>query len=400
MALATHEDVLVAAEGIRRARSDVGKATSSMLPKITAEGRYTRYSEEKSAGGFLIQPDDATRFELKASQSLFSGGKFWSARREAMINAEGSRVSHALVQESIMLDTARAYYGLLKAAADVEIKEAAAKRTVERLRVAEARYNVGEVTKAAVLRAEAEAAGAKAELIGSKSLFVDAENLLGRYVGANGPFAVEKPPVEGWAGMKLSDFLALAFENRKDYRVSELGEMAASEGVRKVRGDFFPTLTAEGTYEWRDQSPKTTFFQKESVSGALVLSYPIFEGLLRRSELSGARSVVREAALKRLSLKRDIEVEVKEAYNRLKTLDAVIDSLKKMVAFATEDYRMVFEQFKFGVASTVDVIDSDANLVSAEMSLMRATYDLEFAKLTLKGASGILLDDAPNDGRR
>ncbi len=389
MALASHEDVLVAGEAASQARAEVGVATSAMLPSITAEGRYTRYTEQKTSGGFLIQPDDSSRVEVTLSQDIFTGGTNWAARRKAMIEAEGSRSTHAFVKETVLFRTAGAYYGMLKAAGDVEIMEAAAKRTTERLRVAKARYDVGEVTRAAVLRAEAEAAGAEAELISARSAYVDASDVLKRYISVDGPFAVEKPPVEGWTGMKLEDFITLALENRRDLRSTTLDEMAANEGVRKAKGEFLPTLSAEATYEWRDQSPKTTFFQEEVVSGALVVSYPLFEGFLKKSELSGARSRLREAELKKRALRRDIEVEVREAYNRVRTLEATIASLKKMTAFATEDYRMVFEQFKSGVASTVDVIDSDSNLISAEISLKNATFDLELAKLALKRSAGL-----------
>jgi outer membrane protein TolC len=72
---------------------------------------------------------------------------------------------------------------------------------------------------------------------------------------------------------------------------------------------------------------------------------------------------------------------------------AVIESYRKQLSFAEEDYKMVFEQFKFGLATTVDVIDSDATLISAERSLMNGTYDFQLAILELKHSVGLLLEE-------
>src|SRR3989304_10136096 len=57
LALASHEAVRIAGEAVEQAKSTVGKATSVMLPQVSAEGNYTRYSEKKTEGGFLLQPE-------------------------------------------------------------------------------------------------------------------------------------------------------------------------------------------------------------------------------------------------------------------------------------------------------------------------------------------------------
>ena len=52
---------------------------------------------------------------------------------------------------------------------------------------------------------------------------------------------------------------------------------------------------------------------------------------------------------------------------------------------------MVFEQFRFGVATTVDVIDAENTLVSAQSSYANAVYDLELAKIDLLYVTGTLV---------
>ncbi|MBE9528308.1 MAG: TolC family protein [Proteobacteria bacterium] len=388
-----HEDVRIARQGVVSARSAVSKATSRMLPSLTAEGSFTRYSEQQSAGDTLLQPDDSASVSVRISQTLFSGGSKLSARRGAKLGVERSRRQLDGTREAVLLSTTRAYYNALKATRDLELKAAAVKRAGERKRVASARFSVGEVVKSAVLRAEAEVAGAEAEFIKAKSTMKDTNNRLKRIIGVTGELELVEPEIGSAVNEGVDELIKLALKRRLDYKESLLYRGIASEGVKEVRGTFLPTLKLEGVYNWYDKDPKTTFFQEESLSASLVLSYPLFEGGLRRAEMKEARSKVRVAELEVIAATHDIELEVREAYNRMESAVAVIEAYRRQLSFAEEDYKMVFEQFKFGLATTVDVIDSDTELLGAERSLMNSTYDMQMAILELKYAVGTLLDD-------
>lgn len=395
MAMAANENVKIAGEGVAQAEANLDKSLSKILPNVTAEGTYTRYSEQqKSASGFTIQPDDSTRADFKITQPLYSGGREWTARRQAKLNVERSREGFDSTRERIIRSTARAYFGVLKAQKDVEIKEAALKRADERNKVAAARFRVGEVTKAAVLRAEAESAGAAAELTKARSNLTDAGNFLKRVIGADGDISVTEPPGQAPLDSDARELVKRAYASRRDYRQSQLDEKIAVEGVTLARGSFMPSLRAEGLYSWRDQHPQTTFFQRDTLSASVVLTYPIFEGGLRKAELSEANSRLRESELRRIGLKRDIEIQVTESFNNIEAIRAALESYKKQLSFSEENYNMVFQQFKFGLATTVDVIDADTALISAQRSYVNSTYDLQLAILELKYNVGVLMDEA------
>lgn len=395
-ALESHEGIKLAAEGMGQAVTTLDKSTARMLPTLTAEGGFTRYSEQKrTSSGVLLQPDDATRFEVKVTQPLYTGGREWAVRRQAKLNIERSREEFDGRRQDVMRLTAMAYLGVLKTGKDVEIKKAALVRADERLKVAAARLKVGDVTRSAVLRAEAEAAGAEAGLIKSESALIDANDLLKRIIGVSDEIIVVEPQLRPDAGT-VEATLKAAFELRKDYRQRVLEEKAAGEGITYAKGNFKPQMRLEGLYSWKEQNPQTTFFQQDSMSASVVLTYPMFEGGLRVAELSEARSRFREAELKRLSLKRDIEYEVRSAFNSKNATEALINSYQKQLAFAQEDYNMVFEQFKHGVATTVDVIDADAILISAQRSLMNARYDLYLSLIEISYKTGTLAADEKN----
>ncbi len=393
LAIENHERVAIAGEGVAQARADLRKATSRILPNITAEGSYTRYTEEKGTDSFIIQPRESTSAELRLSQPLYSGGREWATRRQARLQIRSRTEGLEAAREDVVRETSYRYYGVLKAGRDVEIKSAALRRAEERLEVAEARLRVGDVTRSAVLRAEAERAGAEAELIRSRNGLENAMALLRRATGLEGEaFMVTEPERIPADERSAAALVEAALGERTDYVQMLLEEKAAGEGITIARAGFKPSLRLEGLLLWREQEPATTFFQEESASATLRLTYPLFEGFLRRAELSEARSRLREAELRRLGLRRDIEVQITEALNNIGAIEALTESFRRQLAFAEEDYKMVFEQFRFGVAATLDVIDSENTLVSAQSALANAIYDLELAKIDLMYLTGSLVD--------
>ncbi len=393
LSITGHEDVRIARQGVVAAESSVSKATSYMLPSLKAEGTFTRFSEQKSVGSTLLQPDDSANVTVSLSQSLFSGGSRWSARRGAKFGVMKSRHSLDATRETVLLATKRAYFNALKATRDLELKQAAVKRAIERKRVATARFSVGEVVKSAVLRAEAEVAGAEAEFIKANTALIDSKNRLKRIIGISGEIELVEPEFDTILKEDVEELIKLALKRRLDYKANLLDRKIASEGVREVRGAFMPSLALQGLYTWNDKNPQTAFLLDETVSASVVLSYPLFEGGLRRAELKEAKSRVHVAELELIAATHDIELEVREAYNRMEAASAVIESYRRQLSFAEEDYKMVFEQFKFGLATTVDVIDSDTELLDAERALMNSTYDMQVDILELKYAVGTLLDN-------
>ena len=392
-ALGSHEAINIAKEGALQAESNVDKALSQMLPKLRAEGSHTVYSEQKLYGDYVLQPNDYSRVDVKLTQSLYSGGRENSARKQADISASRSKAGQDAARDGVILLTARAYYGVLKSEREVEIKASALRRAEEQQKVAAARLKVGEVTRAALLRTEALLAGAQAELIRAQGDVKNARSFFSRITGISFAFRLVEPPVRVANIQETDALIKTALAQRPDYRQSILDERSTNEGITYAKGWFLPSLSLEGGYTWHEQHPKAFSYLRESYSGAVVISVPIFEGGLRYAELSEARSKHRETEQRRLALKRDIEVQVLEAVDRLESVSAMLESYKKQLSFAEEDARMVAEQFKYGLAAIVDVIDADSALVSAQRSLMNATYDYELAKLELKNALGSLSEE-------
>ena len=404
LGLREHEVVKVAKEGLYQSEQFRRKAISNILPHLTADGTYTKYSEEKvSEFGTIksvIQPDYTYGYSVRLGIPVYQGGKEWSALRQAKYLLKSGEEGLAHTSEGVIMEAASAYYIVLKVERELEIKDADLNRAVERRRAAQARFDVGEVTKAAVLRAEAEVAGIEAAVRGVKKDLAVSQERLSRLVGIPVGFKVEEPPgiaVPGTGASGIDGLIEIALSRRSDYLKAKADEEIAREGIRYARGGFMPTMRLEGIYSWRDQEPVTSlFFNKESIFGTLTLSFPLYEGGLRVAEVREAGSKSREAELRRVILRKDIELQVREAYYSIEAINSTLEFYQKQLLFAEENYNMVFKQFTYGLATNVDVIDANSVLVAAQESFANSKIDLQLAILELKRRMGVLMEEMEN----
>lgn len=397
LALKNHESVKVAGEVLYQLEQTRKKAVSNILPTITADASYTKFSEEKVSSITVIQPDNSLNYSLRLSLPLYRGGREWSALRQARHMIEAGDKGAEITKEDVISAVSYAYMGRLKLQKEMEIKGADLKRAEEWSRVASARFKVGEVTRSAVLRSDAETAGIQAELTRVNKELRTAGDRLARLIGIESGFDIAEPPQKDVPDGKVDEFIVTALNNRNDYLKTTAEVELAKEGIRYAKGGFMPTLRLDGVYSGRDQDPvSSAFFNKESIYASVTLTYPLYEGGLRVAEVREAESKFREAGLKKISIAKEIELEVRDATYNIDAIKAAIEFYKTQVSFAEENYNTVFKQFTYGLSVNADVIDANSTLVAAQSALSNSTIDLQLAIIELKKRMGLLLDDERN----
>jgi outer membrane protein len=393
LALQQSEDVRIGEEGMRQAQDDIRRATSAVLPKVTLTGTITGYPEEQGPFG-VIQPQHEQGAEAKVEQPLFAGGKNAAGRRIAQRSVDVAVKDVRLAREQLLLRVTQVYYALLRAQKNVTIQTRNVERLAEHRRLSELRYKVGEVTESILLRAEAELAGARAELVARENDAAVAKRELQLLTGLPDAADVAEPPLPQLSADALESLRAAARQNRDDLLKSQLQERIATDRVAFARGSLFPTVTLEGTYFRRDQDPRSPFFLDQSWSVGGRIEFPIFEGGLRMAELRQAKSRLKQGRLATTRLAKQIDLDVTRASLTVDAVTRALESRQEQYRFATKNYEMVSKQFTFGLATNLDVLDANQTLIEAERDVIAATYDKHLAILDVQRSAGVFLTEA------
>ncbi|MEW6162244.1 MAG: TolC family protein [Nitrospirota bacterium] len=391
IALERAEVIKISEEGVYIAERGKDKALSVLLPKLSTFWDYTRYSEAKTTGTWVIQPDYSTSWGLRLDQSMSLSGKELKAFKISKENIEKSGYDLYAVREGYLFSIASAYYDVLRAKKALEIARANMERLIKHRDAAAIRLKVGEVTKTDLLRAEAELSGAQSEMVKAENNLKLAKAVLARIVGIYEEYTLKETPLEEPVYLFLPSLREEARMQRAELKSSELQKKIAEDQVKYAKGAYWPTLCVEGVYSGKDEDPASPFFLKESIYGGLTLNFPFFEGGLRRAEVREAKARQRQSELIYEDLRKTINIEVENAYLDFMTQKGVLKSLEDEVTFARDNYNSISRQYEFGLANSIDVIDANTLLLTSERQLSDAQYNYELAILRVERATGTLL---------
>jgi outer membrane protein len=241
-------------------------------------------------------------------------------------------------------------------------------------------------------------------LIRAENSLLLAKTVLANRIGVDHSLNVKEPAPSTYnslivmndiAGECTDDILSClqqsARTNRAEIMSLNIDLAVAEKEIKYRKGSYWPDLTLEGVYFRETNEPSRTFELDESIYGAIKLNFPFFEGGLRRAEVAESRAQLRQTEYVLEQSSNAVNVEVEEAYLNMKSVSSIIFHLEAEVTYAADNYRSVEKQFQHGLADSIDVIDANTLLVTAERELANAQYDYQFSIIQLKRAVGVLL---------
>ena len=391
-ALKNSEKIKMAQENLYIAQVGKDKAWSVLIPRITAFGTYNRFSEQKtSEAGALLQPDESGNWGVRADESFSVSVRELNVLKIAGQTITKNEYDLDATKSDFILAVASAYYDVMKAKKSLEIAADNMERLTQYRNSVEKRVKVGNLTKTSLLRAEGELSGARSDYLKATNALKLYRTVLVRITGIEDDFRLKEtsPPVED--DKSLENMRNIAFDSRADLKSYNMQTEMAEEQVKYARGAFWPYLNLFAIYQGADQNPPGQTLNRESVLAGAALNFPFFEGGLRIAELNEAKAKSRQAKLAYDDYKKNVDIELQGAYLDLQTQKGILKFLEDQLVFARDNYNAVLRQFENGLAVSLDVMDANSLLLSAEKNVAEALYNYQLAYLKIKRSNGTLL---------
>lgn len=277
------------------------------------------------------------------------------SKYESKARADSIRKLNSLevkaAESKTKLGAQQAYYDLLHAQSDVELKRQSLKRAETQMKVAKAAFDVGTKAKTDILQTEMGVAGAQAAL-------AVAENTL------------------EITRMKLNDFLGVDLDTKWE----------VTEGNKQLEA---PKLTLQEATDLALKQRVEMLQADEEVRLAQVTidvlkQYSIlsgYDGKIARNNLESAKIGVEEQ-------KRAITMEVAQAYYNLNAAKLSAEFQAKAKESAAESYRLINLRFENGLATTLEVIQAEEELASQENEYAQALHDYNLAVVNFETTLG------------
>ena len=430
-----------------------GAYSSLLIPSLVASGGMT-YTGPGSQT-FLAQSFSQS---VSTVSSFYDLGLSWqlsgttlSQPGLAKAQQRAAEADVAGAENLLVTGIKQQYLTVLQADAQADLARKTLQRNEEFLKLAQARYGVGQATLIDVRQAQVARGQAEVAVLRARTL-VDVEKLrLFEQMGVTPPvdvasvrltdsFTVQPPP---W---QLQDLLTIAEQQNPSLKALRAREGAAAWGVRAATSSYGPALSVSAGWSgftqqftnvdplissaevaagtrygaclsndsvrtasglnaigcnqllWnpavdakaiRDANSVFPFqFTQQPFQARLTVSLPIFNNFARELSVSNARAQHGDLEESVRARGLAVHTEVSQAFLTLQTAFRTVGLQDTNLSAAREQLQLATERYRVGSGTFFELLDAQVASLRAESDAVNATYDYHKALALLEAAVG------------
>lgn len=406
LALERHPDVEKARVAANILNAKIREVRAQALPDIAINSSFTRWRDPSllNASGLdkfpaelrdALVPSAVNLFDyhIAFKQPVYTAGKVGTALRLASVEAEGASSDIDRARQDLALEVTRAFFGLLWAEQYAELAAETQRQKELHADMARTRFRNGVATEVDVLRSEVNVANGAPELVRARNAVRQARAQLNYYMArpldfptrASGDFH-EKPLAE-------DTLEKLAFEASR--RRPELSRLRIAERSARVQRDLAQAenrmkVDFAATYGIMSRLPSNLAnSQFTRWTAGFNFHFPVFDGFRRSSLISQAVGVERSARLERQRVEEQVRLALQQGLDEMSAAGETIRAARANVAQAEKVLAMMQNNYKYGAATTLDIVDAQTAVSVARTNLLRGLHDFAVARAGLRWTAGM-----------
>jgi len=181
------------------------------------------------------------------------------------------------------------------------------------------------------------------------------------------------------------------YSERIEVQLLETQKKLQQYNLQYYKWSFLPDVSAFGNYNFNFQNNAFSKLYRQNYPTSyvgLLLSFPIFQGGKRLQEIKQAQLQIRQVDNSLISLQNLINTQYQQALSSYKSNLYNYYSLKENLALANEVYEVIRLQYRAGIKTYLEVINSETDLRTAQINFYNALYQLLASKIDVAQALG------------
>ncbi|MCX7021800.1 MAG: TolC family protein [bacterium] len=407
LALASDRRVFEAESSYEAAQAATLAAWGSYMPLLGFTGGYLRnwtgpstmsFSDENLGLDYELQVPESVdnRLSLGANATLylFRGGEDYGGITAANHAQAAADANVDAVKARVAYDARSAYVNLYRANALLASAERSLDTAEEQLRFSRALAEVGSISDADALKAQAADDAAALRVIEARnSARVAAANLaficgLEVFEEIDITETLEVSPRVG----SLDEALELLRSGSPEMRLAEEGAAEAAARAGAASSNYWPQLALRGAYSWSEDTPLLQDPLAENYNFTLgaYLTWTPFDNFATEARRAAARLDDLRARLARRDTTRQLELQLRLALSEIDAGRESVGVAKTSYERAKGDLELAQRKLELGSGTVLAALEAEANLSSAETALADARAGYALACYNLDRLLGVV----------
>jgi outer membrane protein TolC len=187
--------------------------------------------------------------------------------------------------------------------------------------------------------------------------------------------------------------VAQAEQQRADLKAAQSQVEAARKALSAARAQRLPSVAVSGDYQVIGTNPAQSH-GAFAVVGTLAI--PLWQGGRTAGDIAQAEAVLAQRQAELDDTRSQIEAQVRQACLDLEAAAGQVEVARKNVQVAQETLEMTRARMEAGVINTVEVVEAQQTVASAQLDLIDSVFAHNLAKLSLARALGHAADRLPS----
>jgi outer membrane protein len=315
---------------------------------------------------------------VTVTQTLFNGFKTANSVRVAELQVQSGREALRNVGQGVLLDAVTAYTNVLANQSLVEAQRSNVAFLRETLGVTQKRLNAGDVTPTDTAQAEARLSRGLADLNAAEVNLAISQATYTQVIGNPPGQLSPAETVDRYLPRSRDEATELAFKGHPAVIAASFDVDVASTTIHVAESSLLPTITLQGNASHSSQSDQTlgTFRTDHGGTAASQTRQAKELAAQGRLVLDQVRNQARTAAIGAWVANEGAKIAVAASESEVRAAGVALQGVRK--------------EAQGGQRTTVDVLNSQQDLISAKARLIGAQRDRVIASYTLLSAIGRL----------
>ena len=381
-------------ENIKASEEDVNISKGDYKPSLTLSGSKsiedTNKLTNQSGGDATISDVDPFTTSIKLEQTILDYGRDITLQKNitALDLAKAKLVKK---EQDILHKAIDAFTNLILARETLEINSKNLNLLIRQVESDKIRRDRGQITNTDLAQSESSLAGAQAQFAKAKSDLLisklNYENIIGKIsdpsqLQKNSNAIVSIPST-------LNEAINLSKQNNPDILIAKLDLEKSEKDLEISESDLKPTASLSLERSYSDDLT-STIDEREKDTLKATLSWPFYSGGKKRSTINKNSNLTTRKRLLLDDAVRTNETNVASAWSSLQSSESFLSSVKIQVRSSQIAYEGIAAEYERGSRNTLDVIQSNALLLSAQISLANSEKNYLMAQYNLLKAVGLL----------
>ena len=394
------------AQAVRQTRAQVTVARSALLPNINGNLSETVQQSDLAAMGLRISvpgfhiPTIAGPFNYFALQASLSQTvanlTALDNYRSAQATARASQYSLQDARDLVTLAVGGAYLQVLAAQARVDAAQSQLDTANAVFHQSTEQHAEGVLGRLNVDQSQVRTLTQQQQIITLRNDLAKQKINLARLTGLApnaGYQLTDSFPFSPAPVRDVDAAVAQAEQQRADLKAAQSQVEAARKAVSAARAERLPSVAVSGDYQVIGTNPAQSH-GAFTVVGSLAI--PLWQGGRTAGDIAQAEAVLAQRQAELDDARGQIEAQVRQAYLDLEASAGQVELARKNLQVAQETLEMTRARMEAGVINTVEVVQAQQTVASAQLDQIDSVFAHNLAKLSLARALGHATDQLPS----